>query len=373
MFTCSLVRDVARRALDARCTNTLARAASSITQSEYERLCSLSYWQNEHYDGLNIEPLPRLLIDSVPVVHHPLYSAPQLRDGHRFPMRVFQTIHDILLEEGVAHQDQILYPSALPSLEMLHLAHDVEYASSFLGGSLSDAQKRRIGFQDSVCESTLINRTLWEVSGTLLTAHLALEHGLACNTAGGTHHAQRAAGSGFCIINDLAITALALPRASGGRVRRVLVLDLDVHQGDGTAQILRGAEPGVTTVSVHAARNFPARKQPSTLDVGLSDGVADTEYLRVVDDVLEQAIELSAPDICLYDAGVDPHVEDDLGRLCLTTDGLFQRDKIVLERFWRKGIPVAGYVGGGYHRDLRKLAGWHTLLHRAAADCWRSL
>lgn len=119
-------------------------------------------------------------------------------------------------------------------------------------------------------------------AGTLLTAHLALEHGLACNTAGGTHHAQRAAGSGFCIINDLAITALTLPRVHPGRVRRVLVLDLDVHQGDGTAQILHGAEPTVWTASVHAQSNFPARKQPSSLDVGLPDGVGDEEYLRCV-------------------------------------------------------------------------------------------
>lgn len=119
-------------------------------------------------------------------------------------------------------------------------------------------------------------------AGTLLTAHLALEHGIACNTAGGTHHAQHAAGSGFCIINDLAITALSLPRVLPERVRRVLVLDLDVHQGDGTAQILRGAEPTVWTVSLHADRNFPARKQPSSLDVGLPDGVGDEEYLRCV-------------------------------------------------------------------------------------------
>jgi acetoin utilization deacetylase AcuC-like enzyme len=168
-------------------------------------------------------------------------------------------------------------PASLPGRELLCLVHAPEFVDAFCGGELDDQRVRRIGFGEATRSQLLVDRTLAEVAGTILTAELALEHGLACNTAGGTHHAFPDYGSGFCILNDLAVTAELLLRQ--GRARRVLILDLDVHQGDGTAAIFSGRRD-VLTLSVHAAANFPARKQASHLDIGLPDGTGDQQYLR---------------------------------------------------------------------------------------------
>lgn len=203
--------------------------------------------------------------------------------------------------------------------------------------------------------------------GTALTALLALEHGLACNTAGGTHHAYHDRGSGFCILNDLATTAKLL--LATNTVARVLIVDLDVHQGDGTAAILQD-EPNVFTLSVHARSNFPHRKQQSTLDVALEDGVGDEEYLGVVAGVLPDVLNTFRPDLVLYDAGVDTHADDALGHLALTDAGLLRRELLVLDTCLGFGVPVAGYVGGGYHADLTVLARRHCALHQAAQQLW---
>lgn len=318
--------------------------------------------------GLEISPLPHLQVNSVPVVYSPQYSAPSLRPGHRFPMQIFRHIHDYLLLENIVSQKQVLQPY-MPTREMLHLTHDEAYIHDFLNGTLSEAIKRRIGFQEDICMPVLINRTLSEVAGVLMTAELALQYGLACNTAGGTHHAHRDAGSGFCIINDLAITAEVLLKRR--LVNRVLILDLDVHQGDGTATIFQGRSD-VYTCSFHAANNFPTRKQRSTLDISFSDGTGDDVYCGKLAEVLPDIIGTFKPDLCLYDAGVDSHVEDELGRLRLSNDGLFRRDMLVFETCLMHGVPIAGNVGGGYCKDLWKLASWHAMMHRAATECWSS-
>ncbi|PSC74011.1 histone deacetylase [Micractinium conductrix] len=282
-------------------------------------------------------------------------------------MQVFQRIHDQLLAKGTVDPRQVHTPLALPSRELLCLVHSAEYVDAFLGGSLDEQRLRRIGFGAAAATQTLINRTLAEVAGTLLTAELALEHGLACNTAGGTHHAFRDTGSGFCILNDLAVTAELLLRQ--GRAQRVLILDLDVHQGDGTAAIFAGRRD-VFTLSVHAASNFPARKQASHLDIGLPDGCADDQYLSTVAEALTGVLQTFRPDLVLYDAGVDPHIDDELGRLAVTNEGLRRRELLVLDTCVGSGVPVAGYVGGGYASDLAVLAGRHCWLHRAAAQLW---
>ncbi|PRW61526.1 histone deacetylase [Chlorella sorokiniana] len=258
-------------------------------------------------------------------------------------------------------------PPSLPGRDLLNLVHSPEYVDAFCSGSLDEQRMRRIGFGEATRSQVLIDRTLAELAGTLLTAELALAHGMACNTAGGTHHAFRDYGSGFCILNDLAVTAELLLRQ--GRVQRVLILDLDVHQGDGTAHIFSGRKD-VFTLSVHAASNFPARKQSSHLDVALPDGTADAEYLRVVAEVLTGVLQDFRPDLVLFDAGVDPHVEDALGLLALSDDGLRRRELLVLDSCLGMGVPVAGFVGGGYASNLAVLAERHCWLHRAAAQLW---
>eukprot|EP00200_Dunaliella_tertiolecta_P002901 CAMPEP_0202348356 /NCGR_PEP_ID=MMETSP1126-20121109/6320_1 /ASSEMBLY_ACC=CAM_ASM_000457 /TAXON_ID=3047 /ORGANISM="Dunaliella tertiolecta, Strain CCMP1320" /LENGTH=240 /DNA_ID=CAMNT_0048940029 /DNA_START=373 /DNA_END=1095 /DNA_ORIENTATION=+ len=235
--------------------------------------------------------------------------------------------------------------------------------------TLNDEQIRRIGFGVACMRNPdVVERTLAEVAGTLLTARLALQHGLAVNTAGGTHHAYPAAGSGFCILNDLAVTAKVL--LSEGAVQRVAVLDLDVHQGDGTAVCLQD-EPRAPTLSVHCQSNFPARKAVSTLDVGLPDKMDDQGYMRMLSELIPGVLQEWKPDLVLYDAGVDVHKQDSLGRLSLSDQGLARREAMVLDTCLSAGIPVAGVVGGGYDPDLGVLAERHMHLHRCALAMWR--
>jgi acetoin utilization deacetylase AcuC-like enzyme len=209
-----------------------------------------------------------------------------------------------------------------------------------------------------------VRRSWLAVGGTVLTARLALQHGLACHLAGGTHHAFPDYGSGFCIFNDVAIAARVL--LAEGLVRQLLVVDLDVHQGDGTAAIFAG-DPRVFTFSAHAASNFPLRKQCSDLDLPLADGLEDEAYLGAIGAVLPDLLEQVRPDLVLYNAGVDPHRGDRLGRLCLSDIGLLQRDRLVLEACLRRRIPVATVIGGGYD-DLNPLVERHGLVFRAASE-----
>ncbi|KAK9791134.1 hypothetical protein WJX73_006413 [Symbiochloris irregularis] len=304
----------------------------------------------------------------VPTVYHPAYSAPQLPDGHRFPMGVFRRIYDSLLEQGIVSPSQIHIPPELPSDEMLHLVHTPKYVSAFSEGRLDANACRRIGFGVCMADPNLIERTKSEVAGTLLTAELALQHGLAVNTAGGTHHAFPAYGSGFCILNDLAVTARVL--LERGTVQRILILDLDVHQADGTAAIFEGESDSVYTLSVHAASNFPLNKQRSTLDIPLADGVGDDDYLRTVADTLPGVLSGFKPQLVLYDGGIDVHQKDALGRLALTDAGLMRREMQVLDTCLSAGIPTAGYMGGGYNNSMDFLVKCHVMLHQAAKQMW---
>ena len=299
---------------------------------------------------------------TLPLVFHDDYSPP-LPPGHRFPMEKFRLLRDHLVDSGMTTDAAILRPQ-LVATDQLTLAHDRDYVERYCTGSMSAQELRRLGLPWS---PQLAQRTLRAVGGSLLAADLALEHGLACHLAGGTHHAHRDHASGFCIFNDLAIIALSL--LERGRVGRVLIFDCDVHQGDGTARILEPV-PDAVTVSLHCEKNFPARKAQSDWDIGLAPGMGDHEYLKVVNDTLNYLLPLYQPDLVLYDAGVDVHRDDALGLLNLTDEGLAMRDRAVIEHCLGRDIPVVGLIGGGYDKDRALLARRHAQLHFSAADAW---
>ena len=299
----------------------------------------------------------------LPLVYHPNYVAP-IANTNRFPMEKFRLLYEMLLADGVAQPEQFFRPE-LPDLEAIALVHDREYVDAYWQGTLDPKAQRRIGLPWS---PELAYRTRIAVGGTLLTARLALAHGLACNTAGGTHHAFPSYGSGFCIFNDLAIASRVLLKE--GLVQKILIVDLDVHQGDGTALIFQD-EPKVFTFSMHCQINFPSIKQISDRDVPLREGMEDDEYLRTLADYLPDLLSEVKPDLVLYDAGVDPHIGDRLGKLALTDAGIYRRDMQVLSTCVSQGFPVASVIGGGYCEDMRSLVYRHSLLQRAASEVYR--
>ena len=299
----------------------------------------------------------------LPLVYNSVYVAP-LPAGHRFPMAKFKLLYDRLLADGVAHLEQFFTPER-PTQTVLELVHTPDYVQAYCDGTLNPKAQRRIGLPWS---PALVDRTCTAVGGTILTAQLALQQGLACNTAGGTHHAFPSYGSGFCIFNDLAIAARALQKL--GLVEKVLIVDLDVHQGDGTALIFQN-DPSVFTFSMHCEVNFPGTKQTSDLDVPLPVGMEDDAYLQTLAAYLPDLLSEVRPDLVLYDAGVDPHLGDRLGKLALTDTGLFRREMQVLSTCVAAGYPVACVIGGGYADDLNALVYRHSLLHRAASDVYR--
>ncbi len=299
---------------------------------------------------------------SLPLVYHPDYVTP-LPDGHRFPMPKFGKVYDYLLRDGIATLDQFHLRDPA-TREELALVHTTAYIDAYFHGELDERAMRRIGLPWS---SALVTRTCTAVGGTILTAQLALQYGLACNTAGGTHHAYTDFGSGFCIFNDIAVAARVVQQL--GLARQILVIDLDVHQGDGTAAIFHG-DASVFTFSMHCGANFPFRKQESDLDLALDVGAGDDEYMAQLSATLPDLLQQVAPDLIFFDAGVDPHVEDTLGKLNLSDAGLDRRERFVLTTCAAQGIPVAAVIGGGYQKDVDRLARRHCTLHRAATDVY---
>lgn len=297
-----------------------------------------------------------------PLVYHPAYAVP-LPSGHRFPMQKFRLLKERLEQLELARPGQIHQPLPAPR-RWLEQVHGRRYHEAFSRGLLTPQEVRRIGLPIS---GPLVRRSWLAVGGTVLTARLALRHGLACHLAGGTHHAFPLYGSGFCIFNDCAVAARVL--LAEGLVRQVLVVDLDVHQGDGTAAIFTG-DPRVFTFSMHAASNFPLHKQTGDLDLALEDGVGDDAYLRTLERTLPDLLDQVRPDLVLYNAGVDPHRDDRLGRLELSDDGLHRRDRLVIDAALRRRLPVATVIGGGYD-DLAALVERHTLVVRAADELAR--
>lgn len=300
----------------------------------------------------------------LPVVHHSEYVC-DLPANHRFPMGKFPRVLHFLLKDQVITEKQVWEPE-LASKDLLSCVHTEDYLNNFIHGKINEQEQRRTGFPWS---EGIVRRCRYETGGTVLAAEVALQRGLACSTAGGTHHAFPGYGSGFCLLNDLAVAAKHVTDSSSTR-RKVLIVDLDVHQGDGTAFIFRD-EPSVFTFSVHCGKNFPLRKQQSDLDVSVEDGLEDEAYLSTVEAHLPWLLGTFRPDLVLYDAGVDPHQEDELGRLRLTDRGLYQRDVYVMKTVVSRGVPVAAVIGGGYSRDIDTLALRHSIVHRAAAQVWR--
>ena len=267
-----------------------------------------------------------------------------LPDGHRFPAGKYRLVRDGILRGSILGPT-VLVPSPDAKDAELLLAHDAAYIEAVATGTLAPDIQRRIGLPWS---ATLANRARVTVGGSLAAARAALEQGVSGQLAGGTHHAHRDFGSGFCVFNDLAVTALAL--LEDGEVARVAILDADVHQGDGNAAILT-ADPRTFVASIHGEKNFPFRKVASDLDIALPDGTDDKRYLEAMDCALA-AIGRFMPDIVLYLAGVDPLASDSLGRLALTHAGLAARDERVLRACRNADVPVAIVLGGGYSRPI---------------------
>jgi acetoin utilization deacetylase AcuC-like enzyme len=272
----------------------------------------------------------------------------------RLRQRVRSELPDVILHEAPAATD-----------EQLLLAHDAGYVQRVLGGGLSAQEQRAIGFPWSI---EMVERSRRSVGATLAACREAAAEGVAVNLAGGTHHAQRDRGQGYCVFNDVAIAALALCAAQASA--RVAIIDLDVHQGDGTAAIV-GAAERIFALSLHGSRNYPARKVDGHIDVGLPDGTGDADYLAALDDALARMLARFAPTFLLYLAGADPHEGDRLGRLRLTFDGLRARDARVFDLAARLRVPVAVTMAGGYGRDIEATVQVHLDTVRAAGRHWR--
>lgn len=298
----------------------------------------------------------------LPIVHHPAYVA-SLPAGHRFPMQKFGQLMAHLLASGLIQPAQVHAPMPAPAA-WLQLVHAPAYVEAVLTQRVAPPIARRIGLPITAAVAA---RAQAACGGTVLTARLALEHGLACNTAGGSHHAFAEHGAGFCVFNDVAIAARLL--LAEGRIRRALVVDLDVHQGDGTAAIFE-QEPRVATFSMHCATNYPLHKRTSDLDVALPAGTGDAAYLAALAQHLPGLLDRVRPDLVFFNAGVDPHVDDRLGRLALTEAGLAERERHVLASCLERGIPVACVLGGGYAPDLAQLVRLHAILVQTASALW---
>jgi acetoin utilization deacetylase AcuC-like enzyme len=278
--------------------------------------------------------------------------------GHRFPMRKYPLLREALAASGAFLMEE----APMAAAGTVSLAHDAEYVRNFVEGALDERMMRRIGFPWS---PYLVRRTLASVGGTLGASRDALAAGFGGNLAGGTHHAFRGEGSGFCVFNDIAVAIHDLRR---GGVARTAVLDLDVHQGDGTARIFEH-DAAVLTVSLHGRNNFPFRKQQSQIDVDLADGTGDEEYLEALAGVLPRVLEFR-PELVFYQSGVDALAEDRMGRLALTHDGLRRRDRMVMETVRSAGIPLAVTLGGGYAEPIELTVEAHANTFLTAAEVY---
>jgi acetoin utilization deacetylase AcuC-like enzyme len=284
-----------------------------------------------------------------------------LPEGHKFPMSKYARLRERVQQAGLVSNGDLCVPRAATDDE-LHLAHDPGYVRRVVGGELTRKEQRRIGFPWS---PGMVERSRRSAGATIEAADTALRDGIAVSLAGGTHHAFRDQGEGFCVFNDSVVAARALQRE--GRIRRAVVLDCDVHQGNGTASICVD-DPTLFTFSIHGEKNFPFRKEQSDLDVALADGTADEPYLEALRHGLEQALERSRPDLAFFLAGADPWEGDRWGRLGLTKPGLAARDRVVLDACGAAGLPVVVTMAGGYAPNVEDTVEIHFATVRAAAE-----
>ena len=287
------------------------------------------------------------------------YTFP-LPAGHRFPIAKYERVRARVVAEGIVPPERLHEPERAP-LEALRLVHASDYVERLCEGRLADVELRHLGFPWS---EALVERSFRAVGGTIEAARAALANGIAMNLAGGTHHAFPDHGEGFCVFNDVAVATRLLQRER--RVRRVAIVDLDVHQGNGTNAIFAG-DDAVFTFSMHGGRNYPFRKVPGSLDIELADGTGDDAYLTMLEETLPRVLSRAAPDLVFYLAGADPHEGDRLGRLRLTFDGLARRDAVVIDQCREVGIPLAITIAGGYGHDIDDTVRVHVETARIAS------
>jgi acetoin utilization deacetylase AcuC-like enzyme len=292
------------------------------------------------------------------------YTFP-LPAGHRFPIAKYARLRDRVLDEGIVPTD-CLHDPARVSREDLLLVHTVDYVDRFTNGALTGDEERRLGFPWS---DALVERSYRAAGGTREATRAALDHGIAMNLAGGTHHAFPSHGEGFCVFNDVAIAIRRLQRDR--LIDRAAVIDLDVHQGNGTHAVFAD-DDHVYTFSMHGGRNYPFRKVAGDLDIELDDRTGDDAYLALLADALPRVIDAARPDLVVYLAGADPHEHDRLGRLALTFDGLARRDSMVIEQCREVGIPVAVTIAGGYCDPIDDTVQVHVTTTAIAARYSRS-
>lgn len=291
------------------------------------------------------------------IIHHSDYDASSVSDSHRFPMRKYTLVADLLRERNVSfvepeHAQQV----------WLNAVHNPDYVDQVLTSSLSAKRARAVGFEMT---PAIAARSRASVGGTVLAGQRALETGRAVNLAGGAHHAGPDGGAGFCVFNDVAVAAQLLLDES--RVKKIAILDFDVHHGDGTA-LCFAEEPRVFTASLHCEDNWPRVKPPSDLDHGLPQGTSDEAYLRAADEMIETVIQTKKPDLVFYNAGVDPHTDDRLGLLDLSDEGLRAREFKVVSACARARVPIASVLGGGYSYDAEAIARRHLFMVEAMLD-----
>jgi len=285
-----------------------------------------------------------------------------LPEGHKFPMAKYSRLRERILAEGIIGPGD-LHEAPAAAWDDLRLVHAPAYVDAVATGSVAPEIQRRIGFPWS---PQMVERSRRSVGATIAAARAALDDGAAANLAGGTHHAFADRGEGFCVFNDVAVGIRVLQRDA--HAHRVAVVDLDVHQGNGTAAIFAG-DPLVFTFSMHGDKNFPFKKETSDLDVALADGTGDEEYLSLLQGHLPDVLNRHQPDFVFYLAGADPYEGDRLGRLKMTIDGLRRRDEIVMEACTRARLPVAISMSGGYANDIDAIVAIHTNTIRAASRC----
>ena len=290
----------------------------------------------------------------LPIINHPDYVA-QIGDDHRFPIKKFGELIKLLRKKNIATTYNTFEPNEVSVTTLLNV-HTEEYINKINNLSLDKDEIRRLGFP---LVKSVRRRSFVATGGTVLASKLAVKHKLACNTAGGSHHAFSNQGNGYCVFNDVAVATSYLKKKY--KYKKILILDLDVHQGDGTAKIFE-SDDSVFTVSIHSKKNYPSKKQKSNIDIELEDGIKDEEYLNVVNQLLQKIGDLQF-DFVFYVAGVDVHFEDRLGKLNITETGIRKREELVINNFFKKNIPLCGVLGGGYNHNFEQLVNLHSILH----------
>ena len=292
----------------------------------------------------------------LPVVNHPDYVA-KINDDNKFPIQKFGALADYLIKEGVVKKFHI--PKEC-SISTMKTSHSFEYINHIKNKTLDLKLQKKIGFpiNDSVARRSFV-----ATGGTVLASKLALDSKLACNTAGGSHHATFDCGAGYCVFNDVAVATNYLKKKV--YAKKILIIDLDVHQGNGNSEIFKN-DKDVLTFSMHCASNYPVKKSKSDIDIELKDHMEDEEYLNILHKNLKE-LNKNKFDFVFYVAGVDIHFEDRLGKLKITDDGINKRDQIVIENFYSKNTSLCGVLGGGYNKSFEKLIELHSMLHKNCA------